>query len=54
MMNAILWLRDHWSVPMLIVFLLILFANYAPGRGAQIQKNAQIPLRDEFPLRDDR
>ena len=54
MMNAIIWLRDHSSIPMLITFLLILLANYAPGRGEQIQKNAQIPLRDEFPLRDDR
>ena len=52
MMNAVIWLRDHSSVPMLITFLLILVANYAPGRGEQIQKNAQIPLRDEFPQRD--
>ena len=47
MMNAILWLRDHSLIPVGIVILLILVSNYAPGRGDQIQKNAQIPLRDD-------
>lgn len=47
LMNTIIWVRDHSVIPMLLVFLLILVSAYAPQRKAYLQRQADIPLRDD-------
>lgn len=46
-MEIVLWIRNHSVVPVLIVFVLIVIAHYAPGARARIQEHASIPLRDD-------
>ena len=46
-MEIILWLRNHSVVPMLLVFLLVVAAAYAPRHKAGLQQHAFIPLRDD-------
>lgn len=45
--DIMLWLRDHYGVPMLIAFLLIVGTAYWPRNKARLQGHASIPLRDD-------
>ena len=45
--DAILWLRNHSVLPMLVVFTLIAVATYWPGRRKSIESHGAIPFRDE-------
>lgn len=45
--DIVLWLRDHFGVPMMLVFLLIIGAAYWPRNKKRWQDHATIPLRDD-------
>jgi cbb3-type cytochrome oxidase subunit 3 len=45
-MNLLVWIDAFFVVPGLIVFTAILLATYWPGRRDAIERNAQIPFRD--------
>ena len=45
--DAILWLRNHSVLPMLVVFTLIAVATYWPGRRKSIESHGASPFRDE-------
>ena len=46
-MAFILWLRDHFGVPMLVVFLIVVGTAYWPRNKDRQQEHAFIPLRDD-------
>ena len=45
--DLMLWLRDHYSIPMAIAFLLILASLFRPRAGERMRQDAMIPLRDD-------
>ena len=45
--DVILWLRDHYSLPMAIVFVLILASLFRPRARERMHQDAMIPLRDD-------
>ena len=46
-MGFIVWLQQHFVVPVTLVFLLIVVTAYWPGRRASLERNARIPFDDE-------
>jgi len=47
LMPIVIWLRDHSLLGMFAVFVVIVVATYWPGRRADIERDGQIPLRDD-------
>ncbi len=47
MMDLIVWLQQHFVVPVMLVFLLIVVTAYWPGRRASLQRDALIPFDGE-------
>jgi len=44
---AILWLRTHFIIPMILVFAALAIITYWPTRRATLQHYGSIPLRDD-------
>lgn len=44
---ALLWVRNHSVVPMLLVFAVIVVTTYWPGRRRAIERHGEIALRDD-------
>lgn len=45
--DIVLWLRDHFGVPMMLAFLTIIVTAYWPRNKERQQGHALIPLRDD-------
>jgi len=45
--NVVFWLREHSIIGMMVVFSLITISAYWPGKRAEMERYAAIPLRDD-------
>ncbi len=45
--DAILWLRLHSIIAMMVVFALIVINAYRPGSRATLEQDGMIPFRDD-------
>ncbi len=45
--TAVLWLRLHSVIGMIVVFAIIAIATYWPTRRAEIERDGMIPLNDD-------
>ena len=47
MMTVILWVQQHWILPVFIVFMAIVLTTYWPGRKSRIERHGRIPFEDD-------
>jgi len=45
--DAVLWVRDHSIVPMLVVFVIIAVATYWPSRRKDLESQGMILFHDD-------
>lgn len=45
--SIVLWLEHYSIVPMMLVFVLIVVITYWPGRKKSIERQGQIPFKDD-------
>jgi cbb3-type cytochrome oxidase subunit 3 len=43
-MAIIVWLQQHFVVPVLLVFLLMVVVTYWPSRRAEMERDGRIPF----------